>query len=318
MLWFLRKQLKRSDISVVLVVPSSSLSQLLAPFLPLTVASQVFTQEPSDAQYKQLSTADASGARLWKELLLTVAEKLSTQEAVKIVPALTTQLDNSLAMIFAAEAVVQTGIQALGWDGALVPANCPLPFSLQNCTVSTFLWSEHNIGKTLTSTDVERSFAHEVRLLPGKTTQKRTVVLNHQGVGSVWPEGRYEALIRAALDESASRLVVAIDGQVLDQSSVGVQPQQDLQIVSFPVDLEPGESKTVTITYETQSVTATNGAFVFAELVQPGMGEGSFQLSVVADTSFTPITVAPNAQVNKNILRFSTLHESRKLFAVGF
>lgn len=323
--WFLNKQLQK-NVDGVMVLNSSSLPSLLAATGKLTtssgkeISSANVAGVVADALLAQTKKPDALSS-LYTESFAAVLgkwQKLNSAEMSAVGNSLGELFNSSQALVSFGNANTQRSFSALGWDGNLMTPVCPSLFSGSGCVVTAAMVVEENLSGNNIAPFLKHNHQHKIQMGDSLLVHERTETIENTASSNNWPLGSYQTLLKFIVDEHAVIQGATLNGVALRPGQITFNHEAGRVVAKISVEVTPGSKAVIRLIYTTPGVQNSNSALVFFEQKQPGSESDPYQLRVEYPQSYTPKTIAPQANYERNAVIFQGRRDQNRLYAVGF
>ena len=164
----------------------------------------------------------------------------------EVIAALMDGLKQKEVLLYAHDPVVAAQLHAYGWDGSLE----------MNTLADTLLWVDANMAALKTDSVMQRALSYTIRG-EGDGNAVATVRMQYKNTGHFGAfTTRYRSYVRVYVPEGST--LIRVDGSLADDktknptrapSPVAVSTELGRTVYGFFVAVEPGESRTVSVSY---------------------------------------------------------------------
>jgi hypothetical protein len=324
--WFLNRQLQK-DVDGVVVLNSSSIPDLLngVGSLDLQTSKKTITKQNvekylADALLAQPKDPTALNS-LYTDIFasyLGKLQRLSTDETTPVWNSLLSLFNTAEAYVYVSDEETQRVFAGLAWEGSSQTPSCPSLFQSGMCMVESVFESENSLGGNNVNPFIKRKHLHHVRIGESLTVHERTEEIQNTATNSTWPLGSYQALLKVTVDDHSQLQAVSLNGTALRPGQFTLTRDQGKKTVNLFVDVPIGTKATIRIVYTTPGIAPQDTALVIFEQKQPGTQSDPYTLKIEYPDSYTPKTIAPRANVDRNTLIFEGKRDQNRLYAVSF
>lgn len=260
------------------------------------------------------------GSTQKRDFLSAVANQLfdklmqSDTNTLAVMKALYESAEESELLIAVDSPQATTALQNLSWTGALLTPQCPAPFD-EDCFVDTVMQVEANVGVNKANQYIDRTIHDAVILGKEQIKHEREMVFINRADSNAWPEGAYKNYLRLFVPENASLQTVAIDGAILDASSVRETTSNGKRSFGFLVNVPIKSEVTVRVEYTVPIPVEKRSVYALFEQKQPGTSDDKVIHSVEV-LGRDVLAVAPEPVIEGRVMQFYSDRVKHQFIAV--
>ena len=237
--------------------------------------------------------------------ILNQVQKLPPEKVTPLLSALLNMADKKeLVMSFFDEDVAAT-IEALAWDGSLVTPTCPTVFKTDNCVVDSIMQVEANIGVNKANYYLERQIDHTISISPQKVEHKRVISFKNKAQTNAWPKGPYRAYIRFYLNKDATISKIYFNNKKIGQDKITLSQTEKNQVVGVVIEVPVKSEAKLQLEYSVPIKQRSPFSYTFFDQKQPGARDVSPRVFLQYDPDLSPTLIAPQAEVQGNLIVFN-------------
>lgn len=320
-----------TPVDAVIGMNTSSLAKFIGVVGPVTLSDlgneKITDKNFADQQLKfaKQSLLDSEKGVTKPEFLATVftgfLEKmkgLSTDQVTEFLSIASDQIKQDELVLFSSDSAIQSTLGALGWSGALITPPCPAQLVQEQCVVSSMFQVDSNVGVNKVNATIKKKVEHGVQITKDKIIHKRVITYENSGTTNSWPGGAYKNYIRWYVPAEAKLKIVTVNSKEVDPDQIKQYQEKNFNVFGTLVEVTPQTTTKVTIEYEEGAIETQKSAFVFFDQKQPGTGNTPTKITLFYDAQFTPVVIAPDAEVTNDKIEFSQIGDKHSFVGVKF
>lgn len=323
--WFLDKSIG-STVDGVITIDLYGIATILEATGPLELPeyNEVLTDKNIFDQFEFHSEVSlVNNSKDYRQVVFdTLMARLSTlspEKAGSLFAAMQTNFKDQHMLAYFSDADALQTMKNLGWAGELLRPNCPQELQSKDCVVDTMAQVEANVGTNTANHYLNRTIDHSVSLTASAAAHVRTITFENTAQSDAWPKGTYEVFTRLYVPTSAQLGSILVDGSPIGQSDMITRDEEKHKVIGFYAEVPIKSSKKITVSYSVPYKNPDSEfTYAFFEQQQPGSGYTPFTLSVETLTGFSPTLIAPQAEINGNVVSFNKKDIGPGYFGIKF
>jgi hypothetical protein len=322
MSWLLERSVNQ-PIDGVVVLNIETLEKMLQVTgqVSLPEYNEVATQQNINERmefYSEIQLVNKAERPEYAELVLReMIKTLQALPADKVVPLLSSleeAANEKELLVYMSRSPELATFNSLGWSGAIVQPNCPTLFGTAPCMVDSVYQVEANVGVNKANYYLQRQVDHSIEVLTDQIRHKRAITFKNTAQSNAWPKGPYRAFTRVYVDPTAMLTAITVDGKALPADQITIT-QENSRLVWGIVTETPVQKETkIEVTYTLPHSQTKPFTYVFFDQKQPGARDVSPRIFMTHDPRLTPTLIAPQADVQGNVIVFNPSVDTGHLF----
>jgi len=227
-------------------------------------------------------------------------------------------LNNGQMLLYSRENTENLVFGSLGWGGEVATPQCPTQLQTSECLVDTAMQVEANVGLNRSNYSLQRKIYDQIFVDPTQVRHQRTIEFKNTAVTNAWPAGSYKTYLRLYVPTEAKIEGADIDGTPVPIGSMSIGGERDKKYFGFLVEVPIQKTVRVNIRYGRAHSFSSNFAYSFFDQKQAGTPDEELKVEVILDSSLKPDIIAPQAEVQGNIISFSTLRDQHTFVGIKF
>lgn len=230
-------------------------------------------------------------------------------------------LENENIMMIPFNSAVARMASLQGVDGGIRQTPCPYQFNLPECSVNLLYVVDANLGANKADYFIRKSRRVSLTLDP-ENPPSTIVDLGYLNTSTIDNSSSdYRGYTRVVIPlESVVQSAVVIENGQSTQMPIDNFVELGRHIIGFSLNVHPGESKTIRITYvSTAKIPTDRGVGAYVVNVKKQLGDSVLtEVEIKFPNGITPISVYPQAKVSGNSLSFKLAMTKSDSVAVEF
>lgn len=241
-------------------------------------------------------------------------------------------LEEKDIMIFTHEKVLQQKIRFFGWDGRVRKAAFNKTSQFAGPGMIDYLMIvDTNVGVNKVNYFISRELEFEATILKeGGVVNRLNLIYKNASSSQSWPGGTYKNYLRILLPSDVEKVNIKEsegakegkeDFKILDSTKIERTAEFDKSVFGFLLQVPPGESKKVLITFErAEKLYFGNRLFDYLFYLQKQSGIKNDPLTVKVNfpAFLKPVKIMPKGSLGPQSVTFQTELDKDSFFAIEF
>ncbi len=254
------------------------------------------------------------------ETVLNKLKTLSKEETKTALMILATSLENKETLFVPSSEKFAPTFETLGWTGSIVQPNCPGEFNqATQCLIDSVYQVEANVGVNKVNPYISRKVNHELSIEAGeKISHLRKVSFTNKAKSKFWPLGTYKLYLRLYFTPEAKMGVIKLNGKPILKDKTVSYLDHNKKVVGTLIEVPPDSTRQLIFNYTTPYQVNQGDSYMFFDQNQPGVKYEANTLIVKHSSTLIPELVAPQADVEGNLILFDQQKNSHNFVGLQF
>jgi hypothetical protein len=254
------------------------------------------------------------------ETVLNKLKTLSKEETKTALNTLAKSLENKETLFVPSSEEIAPTFEALGWTGSIVQPNCPGEFNqATQCLIDSVYQVEANVGINKVNPYVSRKVTHELSIkAEDKISHLRKISFNNKAKSKFWPLGTYKLYLRLYFTPEAKMNTIKLDGKPISKDKIVSYLDHNKKVVGTLIEVPSDSKRQLIFNYTTPFQVNQKDSYMFFDQNQPGVEYEANSLIVKHSSTLTPELVAPQADVEDNLILFDQEKNSHNFVGLHF